>query len=195
MATVRRILLVILDFIQTIVVTACIFVVIYVFLLQPHQVIGNSMLPNFHDKEYILTDKISYCLRTPQRGEIVVFRSPDDPDKDFIKRVIGLPHEKVKIQGGVIYVNEVGLKEEYVDKDLKTTSGKFLKENEEIELADNTYLVLGDNRFNSSDSRSWGPIMGGRTCGFRGSSSIIGRTLLVYWPPQNFRLVKTPDYR
>ena len=169
-----------LDIIETVVVALCIFVIVYLFFLQPHQVVGNSMIPNFHDKEYILTDKISYRFREPRRGEVVVFKSPEDKDKDFIKRVIGLPGEKVKITQGQIYINGAVLKESYLDPDLRTPPGKFLIENEELAIPPDAYVVFGDNRYNSSDSRSWG---------YMPKVDLIGRALLVYWPPNQARAV------
>lgn len=175
-----------LDIIETIVVAMSIFVIVYLFFLQPHQVVGNSMLPNFHDKEYILTDKISYRFREPRRGEIVIFKSPEDKDKDFIKRIIVLPNEKIKITEGKVFVNNKKLEEDYIDPDLQTPGGKFLPENREITVPKDEYIVLGDNRLNSSDSRSWGTIK---------TSAIIGKALLVYWPLNRTRLVKSVYYR
>ena len=93
----RHILSFLLDIVETVVVAASIFVIVYLFLVQPHQVIGDSMLPNFHNKEYILTDKISYRFKQPQRGDIVVFQSPEDKEKDFIKRLIAMPAETIEV--------------------------------------------------------------------------------------------------
>src|SRR4030066_1102508 len=92
------------DIVETVVVAAAIFVVVYLFLLQPHQVKGASMKPNFHDGEYILTDKISYRFGNPNRGDVIIFKSPTDPDVDFIKRIVGLPGEKIKISDGKIVI-------------------------------------------------------------------------------------------
>ena len=195
MSIFKNIISVVLDFIETIVVALCIFVVVYLFFLQPHEVIGNSMLPNFHDKEYILTDKFSYCRREPQRGEVIVFKSPEDPDKDFIKRVIGLPHEKIKIANGKIFINGAVLAEDYLDPDLRTPSGKFLQEGQEITIPANSYIAFGDNRLNSSDSRTWGFIQASRKCGFFGDSAIIGQAILVYWPPNRLRFIHKTHYR
>lgn len=175
-----------LDIIETIVVAASIFVIVYLFFLQPHQVIGNSMLPNFYHNEFILTDKISYRFRHPQRGEVVVFKSPENKEKDFIKRIIGIPGERILLIGGKVYINGVILSEDYLEPDLQTLPGKFIRENQEITIPQDTYIVLGDNRLNSSDSRAWGTVPG---------KDIIGRALLVYWPPKLFRLVEEIDYR
>lgn len=173
------------DIIETLVVAASIFVIVYLFLLQPHQVSGNSMLPNFHDKEYILTDKISYRFRQPERGEIIVFQSPEDKEKHLIKRIIALPGERVEISEGKVHINGDILSEPYLDPDLQTFPGNALPENKVIVVTENSFLVFGDNRLNSSDSRSFGPIQ---------SSEILGRALLVYWPPNRFRLVPKTQY-
>src|SRR4030065_809809 len=94
----------VVDVIETVVVAAAIFVVVYLFLLQPHQVKGASMEPSFHDGEYILTDKISYRFSEPRRGDVVIFKAPTNPDVDFIKRIIALPGEKVEINNSRITI-------------------------------------------------------------------------------------------
>src|SRR3989344_6323825 len=86
------------DFLETIVVALSVFVVIYLFLVQPHEVKGSSMEPSFQNNEYIITDKISYRFNEPKRGDTIIFKAPKNPDVDYIKRVIGLPGEKVKIE-------------------------------------------------------------------------------------------------
>src|SRR3989344_3005136 len=87
----------VVDIIETVVVAAAIFVVVYLFLLQPHQVKGASMEPNFQENEYILTDKITYRFSEPKRGDVVVFKAPTNPDVEFIKRIVALPGEKIEI--------------------------------------------------------------------------------------------------
>ncbi|MBI2036687.1 signal peptidase I [Candidatus Microgenomates bacterium] len=191
----KKLLAIFFDIVETLVVAASVFVVVYVFLLQPHQVVGSSMFPNFHDKEYILTDKISYCFALPKRGEIVVFKSPEDSEKDFIKRVIALPNETIKIEHGKVFVNGTALPEDYLDPDIITPPGKFLNEGTEVKVPANSYAVFGDNRLNSSDSRTWGFIEASRACGFFGTSSIIGKAILVYWPPKQAKLVPQARYR
>src|SRR3989337_2111652 len=94
----------IVDIIETVVIAAAIFVVVYLFLLQPHQVKGASMEPNFHDGEYILTDKISYRFGDPKRGDIVIFKAPTNPNVDFIKRIVALPGEKLEIKNNKIII-------------------------------------------------------------------------------------------
>ena len=85
---------ILMDFVETFIMAAAIFIVVYMFLLQPHHVQGQSMFPTFHDNDYILTDKITYRFRNPERGDIIVFRAPQNPRSDYIKRIVALPGEK-----------------------------------------------------------------------------------------------------
>jgi signal peptidase I len=163
-----------LDFIETIVIALAIFVVVYLFLFQPHEVKGSSMYPNFMDGEYILTDKFSYRFSLPQRGDIIVFKSPQNKEIDFIKRIIGLPGDLIRISGGFVYVNDVRLSESsYLPSGYLTNGGAFLREGNTVTVPTAGYFVLGDNRNHSSDSREWG---------FVSSSDIIGKAWFRYWP-------------
>ncbi|MBI2611398.1 signal peptidase I [Candidatus Gottesmanbacteria bacterium] len=174
-----------LDFLETIVVGASIFVVIYLFLMQPHEVKGDSMLPNFHSGEYILTDKISYKFNTPNRGDVIVFESPENPDIDYIKRVIALPGETVRIEAGVVYVNGQKLAEAYEPDKTTILGNGFMSEGLDITVAEGHYFVLGDNRFHSSDSREFGPV---------DEAKIVGRAFFRYWPPQRLGKLATISY-
>ncbi len=180
----------VVDIIETVVVAAAIFVVVYLFLLQPHQVRGASMKPNFSDGEYILTDKISYRFGQPKRGDVIIFTSPTDPDVDFIKRIIGLPGEKVKIQDGkVTVINDQNKNGFVLDEPYETlgptAGGKEAPQNTEVTIAENEYFVLGDNRLESFDSRSWGNLP---------KKNIIGKAWLRYWPINKFGFIKHPNY-
>ncbi len=180
----------VIDIVETVVVAAAIFVVVYLFLLQPHQVKGASMEPNFHDGEYILTDKVSYRFSKPQRGDVVIFKSPTDPNVDFIKRIIALPGEKVKISDGkiVIYNNDhsqgMALKEPY-NVNGPTSGGKEVPQDTEVTVGQDQLFVLGDNRVESFDSRSWGMLP---------RKNIIGKAWLRYWPLPKFGFVKHAKY-
>lgn len=181
---------VIVDIVETLVVAAAIFVVVYLFLLQPHQVKGASMKPNFHDGEYILTDKITYRFSDPKRGDVIIFKSPTNPDVDFIKRIVALPGETVKISDGNIVItnqenkNGFTLTEPY-EINGTTSGGKEAPQNTEIKLDKEEYFVLGDNRLESFDSRSWGNLP---------KANIIGKAWLRYWPLNKFGFVKHPKY-
>ena len=173
------------DILQMAVLAATIFIISYLFFFQPHQVIGNSMGPNFEDREYLLTDKISYRFHKPQRGDVVIFKSPPDPEKDYIKRIVGLPGEKIKIQGGKVFINDRLLNENYLSPGTPVSPGVFLREGQEVKIPDDSYIVLGDNRSNSFDSRSWGPVP---------AKDIIGRAFLRYWPLEKLNLIKEATY-
>lgn len=173
------------DILESIVVALAIFVVIYLFLFQPHQVKGASMEPNFHDGEYILTNKFQYHFDTPKRGDVVVFKSPQNPDIDFIKRIIGLPGETIKLEDNRYYINGVELTEPYIAEELFTYNGSYLRDGMEIVVPQDHYFVSGDNRPRSSDSREWGPIE---------KSSIIGKSQLRYWPFDRLGIISRVQY-
>ncbi|RJR15571.1 signal peptidase I [Candidatus Microgenomates bacterium] len=173
------------DILESIVVALAIFVVVYLFLFQPHQVKGASMEPNFHDGEYILTNKFQYHFEAPKRGDVIVFKSPQNPDIDYIKRVIGLPGDRIKLIDNHFYINGTKLEEVYIDAELFTYNGQYLKDNTEVIIPQDYYFVAGDNRPRSSDSREWGPIE---------RSSIIGKSQFRYWPFDRMGLIKSTAY-
>lgn len=154
------------------------------FVLQPFMVDGNSMEPNYHDKEYLLVSRLSYHVRQPQRGEVIIFRFPREPQYDYIKRIIALPGEEVTIKEGKIYVNGQFLDEKYLSPEEQTIANGSLTETFQKTLAIDEYFVLGDNRSHSSDSREWGAVP---------KANIIGRAWFVVYPIKNFGLVKKPE--
>ncbi|PIU99253.1 signal peptidase I [Candidatus Wolfebacteria bacterium CG03_land_8_20_14_0_80_36_15] len=159
------------------------------FLVQPFVVSGRSMEPNFAHGDYLLTDEISYRYRTPQRGEVVVFRSPTDNKSFFIKRIIGLPNEKIVINDNKITIfNEespegIVLDEPYTN--LVFSSAPVNIGNLEISLKNEEYFVLGDNRLESFDSRAWGPLQ---------KSAIVGLVRLRLWPISKVKAIEIPAY-
>jgi len=172
----------IIDLIQTLVVFGAIFTVIYLFVAQPHKVSGNSMIPTFQNGDYIITDKLSYKLGQPKKGDIIVLKNPRDESQDFIKRIIVLPGDTIKISGRLIYVNDTLQSEQYLPKNTPTASGAILQEGETVKAGPNQYFVLGDNRTHSSDSREWGSIT---------REEIVGKAFFRYWPPQSFGFIKS----
>ena len=186
MPILRKIYAIFIDLAETLVIAGAVFVIIYAFLFRPFQVNGQSMHPNYENGEYVLTNLITLKLKSVRRGDVVVFESPTNKEKDFIKRVIGLPGDEVMIKAGYILVNGVKLDEsEYFKDDAKTYAGSFINEGESQVVPPNSYFVLGDNRGFSSDSREWG---------FVPSQKVIGKSFLVYWPITNLRLVKHAKY-
>ena len=182
---IRRIFLFFFDLLESIVVALAIFVVVYLFFYQPHQVKGASMEPNFHDGEYILTNKFEYRFGEPHRGDVIVFRSPQNPEIDFIKRIIGLPGDEVQLVNNHFIVNGVTLDESYIAPTLFTYNGSYLQEGQTITVQPDNYFVVGDNRPRSSDSREWGTIT---------RSSIIGKSQVRYWPFDRFGVIEALGY-
>ncbi len=184
MTLLRKLYLFLLDSVQTFLIAAAVFLVIYVFLFRPFEVNGQSMYPNFHDKEYVLTNLIVLRFSNPKLGDVIVFKAPPEPDKDYIKRVIGMPGDTISLENGGVVLNGKPLDEsKYLKPDVKTYSGAFLKEGDTIKVPSNKYFVMGDNRMESSDSREWG---------FVDKNAIIGESLFVYWPLNRLRAVANP---
>ncbi|OQX01016.1 signal peptidase I [Candidatus Parcubacteria bacterium A4] len=154
------------------------------FLFQPFLVNGQSMEPNFSQNDYLIIDEISYRLGEPERGDIVVFKYPEDPSKRFIKRVIGLPGETVEIGNGQVVIHgkdgsrvldETG----YLAYNILTIG------NVNVSVGENEYFVMGDNRVASFDSRSWGVLP---------RKNIIGKVFLRAWPFNSIHEFNTLNY-
>ncbi len=169
---------------QTFLLAGSVFFIIWFFLFRPFQVSGSSMYPNFEDREYVLTNLIGMRFADPKRGDVIVFQSHTEPEKDFIKRVIGLPGDTIMLKEGDIYINEAKIDQSaFLSDDVKTFSGAFLQEGQSITIPKDEYIVMGDNRGNSSDSREWG---------FVKKDEIVGQTIVVYWPPNQMKIIKNP---
>jgi signal peptidase I len=173
-----------LDTLQTILLAASIFLVIYIFFFRPFQVSGESMFPTFKNKEYILTNLITLRFADPKQGDVIVFKAPVDNEKDFIKRIIGVGGDIVYLKDGFVYVNGKKLDEgKYLKSDVRTYGGAFLKEDQPVTVPKDDFLVMGDNRPFSSDSREWGLLK---------RDAIIGKSFFVYWPVNTMRMVSNP---
>ena len=170
----------IIDFIQTLVVFGAIFALFYLFVGQFHKVSGLSMFPTMHDGDFLLTEKVTYKLGDPKRGQIIVLKNPRDESQDFIKRVIALPGDTVKVEGDKVFVNGGQIADAYLPTNTPTHAGSFLTEGTTIKAGPNQYFVMGDNRGHSSDSREWGPIT---------KQEIVGRAFFRYWPPQSMGIL------
>lgn len=156
----------------------CVFVLFGVFVAQPVVVEGTSMLPELHDGERLLVNKLvyykiqDYSWGHIERGDIVVFWYPNDPDKSYVKRVIGLPGEIVEVRNGKVYINDRELNEPYLDTEHNRSLPSFPPK----QVEKHHYFVLGDNRDNSSDSRYWGLVP---------EKYIYGKAFFRYWKPSN----------
>lgn len=154
-----------LDLVETIILSVALFLAINA-LTARVLVDGYSMQPTLQDGEYILVNKISFRNKLPEYGDIIVFHFPIDPGQDFIKRVIGLPGDKIEIGQGEVRVNGQLLQEPYIAAAPQYV-GTWQVPQEQI-------FVLGDNRNNSSDSHSWGAVP---------IENVVGKAVFVYWPP------------
>lgn len=144
---------------------------------QNFRIEGSSMLPTLHEGQYLIINKLIYMLDEPERGDIIVLHFPNDRSRDFIKRVIGLPGDTVEIRDQVVRVNGVVLDEPYISAPPSNNNTWIVPAN--------SYFVMGDNRPNSSDSRSWS---------FLPKSDIVGKAWVVYWPPRDWQTVPHVDY-
>lgn len=169
-----------LELLKIVLFAVIIVVPIRLFIAQPFVVSGASMEPAFESSEYLIVDQLSYRFEEPRRGDVIIFRFPLDPSKFFIKRIIGLPRETITLEGKTVIVKngeyEDGrvLDEEYLSP--RNLDEDFLT----ITLGDNEYFVLGDNRKESSDSRSWGTVDKGY---------IIGRAIVRLFPVTHFDIL------
>ncbi len=156
------------------------------FIFQPFFVKGQSMVPSFEDGDYLIVDEISYRLREPVRGEVVVFKNPQNESQRFIKRIIGLPGESVEFENGKVVILS-GSKKIILDESdyLSFSVATYPRLLQNITLGKDEYFVLGDNRGNSSDSRIFG---------FLPRENIIGRVVLRPWPFTALAKIEAPDY-
>lgn len=159
-----------------------IFVLMLVFVVQPVVVDGSSMLPTLHQNERLIVNKLIYYKLNSvswghiERGDVVVFWYPREPDKSYVKRVIGLPGETIAIRNGVIYIDDIALKESYIDATFNQALANF----EAKKVDEHYYFVMGDNRDNSSDSRYWGLVP---------EKYVYGKVFFRYWTPSGFGFI------
>jgi len=170
----RQLFASILEILETLVIVLVSIYFVYSFIAQPFLVQGASMEPNFESGDYLLVDEVTYRFREPERGEVVVFRNPANENEFYIKRVVGLPGETVIIQDGQVTIDGEPIKEGYL------SDGQNLKGEYIFKLAEGEHFVMGDNRAQSFDSRSWGPL---------DEDLIIGIVRLRFWPPTTFAIL------
>lgn len=176
---------IILEVVQVLAISLALIIPIRFFLIQPFYVQGASMEPNFFDHEYLIIDELSYRLNAPKRGDVVVFKYPNNTKEYFIKRVIGLPGETVEISNGQIKIfndkhpNGAQIDEsDYLDQD-------FTANSQTVTLKPDEYYVLGDNRSSSLDSRFFGPVS---------NTYVVGRVWLRGFPFDRWKHFTSFDY-
>ncbi len=151
-------------------------VLIITFLYQPVKVEGTSMLPELRDQDRLFINKFAYRVEKITRGDVVVFYYPRDPQKSYIKRVIGLPGDDIRIDDGRLYVNGRRVSEPYVPVQYRDTRSV-----PELVVPPGGYFVMGDHRSISSDSRDFGPV---------DRALIYGKASFIYWPADNIGVVR-----
>jgi len=184
---------VIRDWAESIIIAFFLALVIRAFLVQAFKIPTGSMRMTLIEGDLILVNKFIYGakvpftnlrlpeLRSPKRGDVVVFIYPEDKDKDFIKRLVGLPGDTVEIKGGSIYVNDKPVPEPIFNQIYYYNQGQFGLAGEKIVVPPDAYFVLGDNSATSKDSRYWG---------FVPKNNLLGQAMVIYWPPQRIRTIK-----
>lgn len=179
-----------LDLAETVTIGASFFLIVYLFFMQPHQVNGRSMFPTFNSGDYLLTNKVSYRVGDPKRGDVVVFHAPPEASCptgtgcDFIKRILAVPGDTIALHDNAFYVNGEKVNESYIPEDFKTLPGKFI-DGRTVTMGPDEYFVSGDNREYSSDSRVWGPVT---------KADIVGKAFLRYWPVKDWGWVEEVQY-
>lgn len=165
-----------------------VFMLLLVFVVQPVVVEGTSMLPTLHQNERLIVNKMIYYNLTSvswghiERGDVVVFWYPKDPNKSYVKRVIGLPGDTVEIRNGVVYVNSEVMYENYLDANFNQAHANYAA----TKVEEHYYYMMGDNRDNSSDSRYWGLVP---------EKYIYGKVFFRYWTPSNIGFIGRGDYQ
>jgi signal peptidase I len=165
----------ILDIVETLILSVVLFAVINAVSARI-RVDGASMQPTLETGEFVIVNKLAYILGKVQIGDVIVFHFPRDPDQEYIKRVIGLPGDKVTVQDGIVAVNGQPLDEDYIAAPPAYEST--------WEVPPDSLFVLGDNRNNSSDSHNWGPVP---------LDYVVGKAVFVYWPPTRWGMLEEPS--
>lgn len=174
----------IIDILEMLFIGAVVFFLVWLFLGELVEVTGDSMTPTLHNKEQVLVEKVTLNFGEIQRGDIIVFESPENRNRYLIKRVIALPNETFEIKEGSVLIDGKRLPEPYITGTV--TEGRTTIPNDTpVELGSDTYVFLGDNRKNSSDSREFGPVSKDR---------ILGKAVLVYYPLGNLRIIDHVDF-
>jgi signal peptidase I len=172
----------VLEFFKVLIVAVAVALPIRYFIAQPFIVNGASMVPAYENGEYLIIDEATYYFfREPERGEVVVFRYPLQPQQFFIKRVIGLPHERVEIRNGEVWIKNDEYPNGFLLPEPYLPEGFFTSGDTEVKLSDKEYFVLGDNREFSSDSRRWGAL---------DRRFITGRAFMRAWPLSRIGIIE-----
>jgi len=178
---------------ESIIVAFILAMFIRTFIVQAFKIPTGSMRPTLIEGDLILVNKFIYGakipftdwnlpgLREPKRGDVIVFIYPENPKKDFIKRLVGLPGEKVEIKNGTAYINDMPILDNVFSQRYYYNRGEFSQEGQKTQISKEGFFVLGDNSASSQDSRYWG---------FVPHKNILGKAILIYWPPSRIRIIR-----
>lgn len=181
------------EWVESIVIAFILAMIIRTFIVQAFKIPTGSMRPTLLEGDLILVNKFIYgakiplvnlnlpAIAQPQKGDVIVFIYPQNPKKDFIKRLIALPGETVEIKNGTIYINDKPLLGRVFNQIYYYNRGELGREGEKTTVPEDNFFVLGDNSASSQDSRYWG---------FVPRKNILGKAMLIYWPPQRIRIIK-----
>ncbi len=191
MSILKGIIAFVMDMLETIVFVGAMFIVVNYYILQPSQVRGSSMLPTLHDNDRIFVSRVTYKLRKPERGDIVVLNSPENKEIEFVKRVIGIPGDTIEIANCKppfrtecdLVVNDQTLDEKYIKDKTQLYENSIYQEGQPLTVPEENVFVMGDNRTGSLDSRIFGPIP---------EDSIIGVVFFRYFPSSTVGMIKNP---
>ena len=187
----RKFLASLLEVLEIAVIAVAAVFIVRTFFVQPFLVSGTSMVPTFSNGDYVLTDELTYHVRSPERGEVVVFHEKSDYSTYLIKRVIGLPGDRVVVNNNIVTIynqqhqfpnNGLVLNESYLPKGTITSGGEY----NDVTLTSSTYMMFGDNREVSYDSRSWGPLP---------ASDIVGVVRFRLWPLNEIGIFGSEQYK
>ena len=165
----------VIDIVETLILSIVLFAAINTVSARI-RVDGASMEPTLQSGEFVIVNKLAYFFGNPAVGDIIVFHFPRDPDQEYIKRVIGLPGDRVEVKNGEVFVNDVILDEDYI-----AASPVY---DAVWDVPADSLFVLGDNRNNSSDSHNWGPVP---------LDYVIGKATFIYWPPTEWGILNHPS--
>ena len=164
----------VIDILETLILSIILFAAINAISARI-RVDGASMEPTLQSGEFVIVNKLAYMFGDPTTGDVIVFHFPRDPDQEYIKRIIGLPGDRVEVKGGEVYINDQVLSEDYIAASPVYDSV--------WDVPDDSLFVLGDNRNNSSDSHNWGPVP---------LDYVIGKATFIYWPPTEWGVLNEP---
>lgn len=169
------------EYAESLIIALILALIIRTFFVQAYKIPTGSMNPTLVEGDRILVNKLIYRFRKPERGEVIVFKFPENPRLAYIKRLIGLEFENLQIHNGKIYLDTEPIKSEQLMMPFYYNRGDFGKTGEKISVPAKSFYVLGDNSANSRDSRYWG---------FVPEENLIGKAILIYWPPHRIRLIE-----